>query len=125
MGRNIRRFRHESLMTQKDLGVLVGVTTQQIQKYEMGHDRVSASRLWDISTILNIKIELFFAESDASETTETHNQATDRVIELVKLYQAMPKHVAATFLKILRNTAEADASGIEALSKAIVPRLPS
>ncbi|WP_234826057.1 helix-turn-helix domain-containing protein [Sinorhizobium meliloti] len=45
LGTNIRRFREISGISQKKLGAPIGVTFQQIQKYESGKDRISASKL--------------------------------------------------------------------------------
>lgn len=55
------RFRRSMLkMSQDQLATLVGVTFQQIQKYENGTNRISASRLYKISEALNVSIHFFF-----------------------------------------------------------------
>ena len=54
-------------MSQEKLGGELNITFQQVQKYERGANRVSASRLWDISQILDVLINCFFA--DMSEVT--------------------------------------------------------
>ena len=54
-------------MSQEQLGAELNITFQQVQKYERGANRVSASRLWDISQILDAPIGYFF--DDMSETT--------------------------------------------------------
>lgn len=46
VGQNIRRLRIEAGMSQSTLGAYIGVTYQQVQKYEDGTDRIAASRLW-------------------------------------------------------------------------------
>jgi len=56
----IRTARKEKRLSQEGLGKLVGLTFQQIQKYERGVNRVSASRLVDISTSLGKPLEYFF-----------------------------------------------------------------
>jgi transcriptional regulator with XRE-family HTH domain len=42
------------------LGTLVGVTAQQIQKYELGKDRISASRLYLLAVALQVSVTSFF-----------------------------------------------------------------
>ncbi|MDX0630597.1 helix-turn-helix domain-containing protein [Sinorhizobium medicae] len=53
VGTNIRRFREISGISQKKLGDAIGVTFQQIQKYDSGKDRISASRLVETARALN------------------------------------------------------------------------
>lgn len=47
-------------ITQKDLAKTIGVTFQQIQKYENGKNRISASRLYEFSKIMKVPISYFF-----------------------------------------------------------------
>jgi transcriptional regulator with XRE-family HTH domain len=60
VGKKLRAKRTIIGMSQEDLGRLVGVSFQQIQKYEKGLNRVGASRLYEISKILNTSISYFF-----------------------------------------------------------------
>ena len=62
VGKQIRLRRVFLGMTQQDLARRLDVTFQQVQKYERGANRVSASRLWDISQILKTDIGYFFDE---------------------------------------------------------------
>jgi transcriptional regulator with XRE-family HTH domain len=47
-------------MTQQQLAEQVGIKFQQIQKYETGANRVSSSRLWDISEVMEVPVSFFF-----------------------------------------------------------------
>lgn len=47
-------------MSQERLGELLGLTFQQIQKYEKGVNRIGAGRLWDISCILSTPVDYYF-----------------------------------------------------------------
>ena len=67
VGKRIRLRRTLLGLSQEQLGDELNVTFQQVQKYERGANRVSASRLWDISQILDVQIGYFF--DDMSETT--------------------------------------------------------
>ena len=58
--KRIRERRKEIGMSQPKLGNALGVSYQQIQKYEAGTDRVAASRLWDIAKLLEVDISYFF-----------------------------------------------------------------
>ncbi|AZL14992.1 helix-turn-helix domain-containing protein [Rickettsiales endosymbiont of Stachyamoeba lipophora] len=74
IGQNIRILRNKSGFSQEELGKRCGVTFQQIQKYEKGLNKVSASRLLMLAEILNCKFEDFFIEEE------------DRLIEISSLY---------------------------------------
>lgn len=63
VGQRIRARRLELGKSQTDLGDAVGVKFQQIQKYETGTNRVSASRLFAIADVLQVPVEYFFADS--------------------------------------------------------------
>jgi len=47
-------------VSQEELGEKLGITFQQIQKYEKGTNRISASRLWEMSGFLNVPVDFFF-----------------------------------------------------------------
>ena len=64
VGKRIRHRRWMIGMTQQQLADKVGIKFQQIQKYETGMNRVSASRLWDISDALGVPISFFFEGLD-------------------------------------------------------------
>lgn len=60
VGQRLRHRRWLVGMTQQQLGEAVGIKFQQIQKYESGVNRVSASRLWDIARTLQVPVSFFF-----------------------------------------------------------------
>jgi transcriptional regulator with XRE-family HTH domain len=61
IGQNIRFHRLRRFMSQAQLGETLGVTYQQIQKYEKGVSPIAASRVFQISRILRIPLERLFA----------------------------------------------------------------
>lgn len=69
VGRKIREFRVKSDKSQKALGDEIGLTFQQIQKYESGKNRVSASILFEIAQVLKTPIWQFFNNSDQMYST--------------------------------------------------------
>ncbi|OZB16124.1 MAG: hypothetical protein B7X55_08480 [Rhodobacterales bacterium 34-62-10] len=60
VGKRIRHRRWKLGLTQQALGQAVGVKFQQVQKYETGTNRVSASRLWYMAKALDVDIHYFF-----------------------------------------------------------------
>ena len=60
IGRRIRLRRLEIGISQKELADKLGVTFQQVQKYETGHDRVGAARLQQIAKVLGVDIPFFY-----------------------------------------------------------------
>lgn len=62
VGQRIRLRRTLLGMSQDQLSAALDITFQQVQKYERGTNRVSASRLWDISQILDVDISYFFED---------------------------------------------------------------
>jgi len=60
VGKRLRRRRRLLGLTQQDLAGQVGVRFQQIQKYECGANRITASRLFSLATALNVNINYFF-----------------------------------------------------------------
>lgn len=63
IGRNIRRLRKARRLSQTRLGMALGVTFQQIQKYESGANRISASALFRLAQALSEPIRGFFDEA--------------------------------------------------------------
>ncbi len=64
IGSRIKLRRHILGLSQKQLGQRLGLTFQQIQKYEKGVNRVGASRLWDVSRVLGVSMDFFFLNAD-------------------------------------------------------------
>ena len=60
IGANLNKIRLAMQLSQQELAKLAGVTFQQIQKYEKGTNRLSASRLVRISNALDVDIDVFF-----------------------------------------------------------------
>lgn len=67
VGRNIKLHRLAKSMSQEELAHQLGLTFQQLQKYERGINRVGGGRLFRISTILGIEISAFFEGAERSE----------------------------------------------------------
>ena len=64
VGKRIRLRRTILHITQQQMADLLGLTFQQVQKYEKGANRVGASRLWDISRVLKVPMDFFFEDME-------------------------------------------------------------
>ncbi len=94
VGKRIRHRRWMVGMTQQQLADKVGIKFQQIQKYETGMNRVSASRLWDIAESLDVTIAFFFeglAEGEGAAKPAHDLLADKEALELVRSYYAIPE----------------------------------
>jgi transcriptional regulator with XRE-family HTH domain len=89
MGRRLRLIRIERGMSQTSLGERVGITFQQIQKYENGSNRISAARLKEFSEILSAPLSYFLQIQKAAMGTELkvfEYLHTENALRLVKAY---------------------------------------
>lgn len=110
VGHRIRKRRTELGQTQEDLGAGLGISYQQIQKYETGANRISAGRLFEIATELDIGIAYFFEDftpgkRDGAIPHGGHNRTA---IELVRNFQEIGdeslRSAVATLLKALKDS---------------------
>lgn len=75
VGRRIRQARRAAKLTQGQLGDKIGLTFQQVQKYEKGVNRVSAGTLYEIAKVLDIPISWFFDEDVVDRISELKEAA--------------------------------------------------
>lgn len=68
VGARVRMRRMLIAMSQEKLGESLGLTFQQVQKYEKGTNRIGASRLYQIGSVLGVPIEYFFEGVESGET---------------------------------------------------------
>jgi transcriptional regulator with XRE-family HTH domain len=98
-------------VTQQQLAERVGIKFQQIQKYETGMNRISASRLWDISEALEVPISFFFEGLDADGRTESDMpgdlMSDKEALELVRSYYAIPENQRRRLFDLARVLSEA------------------
>ena len=98
-------------MTQQQLGDKVGIKFQQIQKYETGTNRISASRMWDIAATMEVPVSFFFEGLDgqAPDTGEVRGDIlTDKeTLELLRAYYAIPEHQRRRLFDLARVLSEA------------------
>lgn len=109
VGKRIRHRRWLVGMTQQQLAERVGIKFQQIQKYETGANRVSASRLWDIADALEVPVSFFFeglATEEAGEVVHTGVPADllgdKEALDLVRSYYAIPENQRRRLFELAR-----------------------
>ena len=104
VGRRIRARRLLLGMNQQTLATALGLTFQQVQKYELGANRVSASRLSAIADVLGVPVSFFFAETAPDRDTRMERPET---IKLVRHYYTIPDaRVRKQLLQIVKAVAE-------------------
>jgi transcriptional regulator with XRE-family HTH domain len=107
VGKRIRHRRWMVGMTQQQLAERVGIKFQQIQKYETGMNRVSASRLWDISEALDVPVSFFFEGfnegEEKAQSASSDILADKEALELVRSYYAIPEAQRRRLFELARS----------------------
>jgi transcriptional regulator with XRE-family HTH domain len=110
VGQNIRRFRTARGISQAVLGHAIGVTFQQVQKYENGANRVGSSRLFKIAQFLEVPIERFFElTATAAPTPAAGRVVTDLLgspyaVQMLKAFAKLPSDRMRRSLIVLAET---------------------
>ena len=97
-------------MTQQQLADKVGIKFQQIQKYETGMNRVSASRLWDIAQAVDVPVSFFFEglmDSEMPGVVEGDIFADKEALQLVRAYYGMPEAQRRQIFELARVLSDA------------------
>ena len=103
VGGRIKERRVELGLSQSAVAVQLGLTFQQVQKYESGYNRVSASRLYDLSKILNADIEYFFEGFRDDDIPEIPEAWGPDVWELINAFNSMPEKVRISLKRLLKS----------------------
>ncbi|MRX51566.1 helix-turn-helix domain-containing protein [Paracoccus sp. S-4012] len=110
VGKRIRHRRWMMGVTQQQLAETIGIKFQQVQKYETGANRVSASRLWDISRALEVPVSFFFdgiENGNAVEEGEAGEAVRDvladkEALQLIRAYYTMPEEQRRQIFELAR-----------------------
>lgn len=116
VGIKLRSLRHERNLSQEGLGQKLGVSFQQIQKYERGTNRISASRLYYAAQALGVRPEYFFegmpddfADGKVPEYLSTW-LASERGIEWMRVGACLKPEHFYTVLNMAKLAAQEDAA---------------
>src|ERR1700758_1048587 len=104
VGSRVRLRRTLLGMSQEKLGNAIGLTFQQVQKYERGTNRIGASRLFDLSHVLDVAVSFFFEDMptpdgaakqrpvvpNAADSYDPAPMAKRETLELVRAYYRIP-----------------------------------
>ncbi|MBK0327019.1 helix-turn-helix transcriptional regulator [Rhodobacteraceae bacterium F11138] len=122
VGQRVRACRRAMGLSQTELGEAIGVRFQQVQKYETGANRVSASRLWAIADVLGVDVTQFFDGIKADDQGGTGKDAMPQDhmsflsdperLELIELYNTLPQGQKKAVLAFIRSMAQTEA-GLE------------
>jgi transcriptional regulator with XRE-family HTH domain len=112
VGHNIKKRRIQLNLSQSKLAINIGLTFQQIQKYESGKNRVSASMLYEIARSLRTSIEYFFSNTDKTldfvnygvlaDGADEAYIADDRTL-FAQFMQIKDKKVKESVIELIRN----------------------
>ena len=121
IGEKIKSRRHKLGMSQTDLGKKIGVTFQQIQKYEKGSNKIVASKLFNLAYQMEVPITYFFEglkdkdfqedisneilsfEEETSEFIYKKEKSSRDAISLIRLYNNLPnKNIQKKLLSFLK-----------------------
>jgi transcriptional regulator with XRE-family HTH domain len=106
----LRRKRAEAGLSQKEAGRRVGVTFQQLQKYEKGQNRVIFSRFVELASVYGTAPEQIMAEVREvldAKAPETDLSDSRQSTELIRLANAVPRATLQRVLDLLRSVAKA------------------
>jgi len=108
IGQRVRTRRLEIGMSQERLAELLGVTFQQVQKYEKGVNRIAASRLHDISTSLDMPAARFFENLTAGRggVAEARQDYVEDVLATPEGAQLMQLFASIKSIKVRRRVIE-------------------
>ena len=113
VGKRVRHRRWMVGMTQQQLAERVGIKFQQIQKYETGMNRVSASRLWEIGYALGVTVSFFFeglgdkAADTPSDDLPGDLLADKEALELIRSYYSIPENQRRRLFDLARVLSDA------------------
>jgi len=114
VGQRVRLARKMTKLSQSKLGEQVGVTYQQIQKYENGTDRIGAGRLYQVAQVTDQPISFFFNEAEgyASEAGKVNDLLADSKIQrlIATISNVENKKLLDNLVSIADTFAAADAA---------------
>ena len=101
-------------MTQQQLAQSVGIRFQQIQKYESGANRISASRLWDLAKALEMPVSFFFDGLEpgkggaGAETADEGLLQNKETMDLIRAYYALNESPRRRLLELAKALSATD-----------------
>lgn len=94
-------------ISQDKLGTAIGLTFQQIQKYERGFNRISASKLWKLSQVLDVPVSFFFDGLDGAVIAASSSAPSRLDLEFQKNFSGLPDGVRKSVHQMVKALARA------------------
>jgi transcriptional regulator with XRE-family HTH domain len=108
IGQRVREARLAKGMSQTDLGNQLGISFQQVQKYEKGTNRIGSGRLWAISRILETPISFFFDGLSAEGMGEEDQPLSRGTIRAAKeLSEITDPDIKSQVIRLIKAVAKA------------------
>jgi transcriptional regulator with XRE-family HTH domain len=109
VGKRLRRRRRLLGLTQQQLAESVGIRFQQIQKYECGANRVSASRLFELAESLDVPVQYFYEglstrDEVPNENTLAHDVLSQKeTVDLIRAYYRLGERPRKRLLELAKS----------------------
>ena len=118
VGQRVRERRLELRHGQQWLASHLGLSFQQLQKYERGNNRISASKLHQIAVVLDVSIAYFFEGLNGdgvlrtvlSQTKSVPSAASYEAIEILEYFERLSPHARTVVITLVRGLAELPSS---------------
>lgn len=115
-GEQLKKRRKELGMSQKVLAESLGVTFQQVQKYEKGLNRIGASRLFDLCKVLKVKPSYFFKTINYEDSISNaavlavaeSNELSADAIALLTMFSSIDESKKRIILDLLKSMTDSD-----------------
>lgn len=105
VGKRVRQLRWLRKVTQTQLADQVGIKFQQIQKYETGANRISASRLWEIAETLGVEVSYFFEGYGGSSSKKSPDISCPAEAKLLAHFRSLVPAKQGTVADLTRQLA--------------------
>lgn len=101
IAQNFKALRHAHCKTQQQIGKLLGVTPQQIQKYETAQNRISADALWTVAQFYKIEVSYFF-----EGLKQDKRKKSSELMRVTHILESMPRATRETTISFILSLAE-------------------
>jgi transcriptional regulator with XRE-family HTH domain len=100
-------------LTQAQLGKGIGITLQQVHRYELGANRISAGKLYELSRVLGVPVSCFFEgleeARERGRSSEDGQLKRRETLKLVRAYYSIPDSVRHVLLRLAKSVARGGA----------------
>jgi transcriptional regulator with XRE-family HTH domain len=113
VGHNVRTLRVQRNVSQEKLGEALGVTFQQVQKYEKGSNRISSSKLSLIAKFFQVDVATLFSGTAENGAGETLFPFSPEALAIAQTYDSIPSAKVRQAIRGLIRTLQIDQEAVE------------